>query len=491
MNQVVEEAGAAGRLGTHDWIMEQAERLRAQGETAPRPARDPVNQPQIHTWLEAIGDTNPVYRDTPEATKLHGGPVAPPAMAQVWTMRGLGLPGGHPGDHPGGDESAPDPLHEMMGVMDEAGFTSVLGTNCDQTYDRYLRPGEQVSVSTRLESVVGPKKTGVGEGYFVTTRSTWRVGDEQVATMLFRVLKFKPRPRATDVSDPSRTIRPVRNRDTEFFWEGTAAGELRIQRCNACGLLRHPPGPMCPSCHATDRGYVVSTGRGRVHSYVTHHAPQVPGKQLPLLLAVVELDEGVRMIGEVRGAETVEIGTWVQVDYDRIDDATTLYVWRPVEGDAAGPDSTARSDGSPEPRPVSVMRDPASQLPGWELPITPTLIVSTALATRDYQDVHHDRDLAVQRGSKDIFLNILTTTGLVQRYVGEWAGHEALTRACELRLGAPAYPGDTLSFQGTVAEVLEVDGETRHVVDVVGSVPLGAHVTARVTVVLPSDQEPA
>lgn len=128
-------------------------------------------------------------------------------------------------------------------------------------------------------------------------------------------------------------------------------------------------------------------------------------------------------------------------------------------------------------------------LPSWELPITPTLVVSTALATRDFQDVHHDRDLAVTRGSKDIFLNILTTTGLVQRYVGEWAGPEALVRSCELRLGAPAYPGDTLSFAGTVAEVAEVEGEQRHVVDVVGSVSLGAHVTARVTVALPVPKE--
>ncbi|CAA9372049.1 MAG: Enoyl coenzyme A hydratase IgrE [uncultured Nocardioidaceae bacterium] len=126
------------------------------------------------------------------------------------------------------------------------------------------------------------------------------------------------------------------------------------------------------------------------------------------------------------------------------------------------------------------------QLPPWELPVTTTLVVSTALATRDFQDVHHDRDLAVQRGSKDIFLNILTTTGLVQRYVGEWAGHAALIRACELRLGAPAYPGDTLSFRGTVSEVLQVGVETRQVVDVVGSVSLGDHVTARVTVVLPA-----
>lgn len=120
-------------------------------------------------------------------------------------------------------------------------------------------------------------------------------------------------------------------------------------------------------------------------------------------------------------------------------------------------------------------------LPPWELPITPTLVVSTAIATRDFQDVHHDRDLAVQRGSKDIFLNILTTTGLVQRYVTDWAGPRAVIKACALRLGAPAYPGDTLTFTGTVSAV--EDGVS--VVDVVGAVSLGSHVTAQVRVVLP------
>ncbi len=83
-------------------------------------------------------------------------------------------------------------------MLTEAGFVGVLGTNCEQTYDRTLRVGEEVTVTTRLEDVVGPKQTGVGEGYFVTTRSVWRVAlldgqSEQVATMLFRVLKFKPR----------------------------------------------------------------------------------------------------------------------------------------------------------------------------------------------------------------------------------------------------------------------------------------------------------
>ena len=132
---------------------------------------------------------------------------------------------------------------------------------------------------------------------------------------------------------------------------------------------------------------------------------------------------------------------------------------------------------------MSTTIEVGTEVPAWELPITPTLVVSTALATRDFQDVHHDRDLAVMRGSKDVFLNILTTTGLVQRYVTDWAGHRAVVRACELRLGAPAYPGDSLSFRGTVVGDEVVEGERRVAVEVVGSVSLGDHVTATVTFV--------
>jgi acyl dehydratase len=118
-------------------------------------------------------------------------------------------------------------------------------------------------------------------------------------------------------------------------------------------------------------------------------------------------------------------------------------------------------------------------LPTWELPITPTLVVAGAIATRDYQDVHHDRDRAVAAGSKDIFMNILTTTGFVQRYVTDHYGPTAQIKACQLRLGAPAYPGDTLVFTGVATED---DGLT--IVDVVGRVSLGNHVTAKVTVAL-------
>ena len=130
-----------------------------------------------------------------------------------------------------------------------------------------------------------------------------------------------------------------------------------------------------------------------------------------------------------------------------------------------------------------------TELPEWELPVTPTLVVSTAIATRDFQDVHHDRDLAVERGSKDIFLNILTTTGLVQRFVTDWAGADTQVRGIAIRLGAPAYPNDALVFSGSVTEQVVVDGEPRWVVAVKGANSLGDHVTGTITIALPGDAQ--
>ncbi len=130
--------------------------------------------------------------------------------------------------------------------------------------------------------------------------------------------------------------RPMMNRDTQFFWDGTAAGELRLQTCNACAALRFPPGPACPDCGALDRGHVVASGRGTVFSYVVHRHPPVPGKELPFVIALVELEEGLRMLGELvdvdadgeGDGDAVEIGMAVQVDFNRIDDDLTLPIWR-------------------------------------------------------------------------------------------------------------------------------------------------------------------
>ena len=110
----------------------------------------------------------------------------------------------------------------------------------------------------------------------------------------------------------------------------------------------------------------------------------------------------------------------------------------------------------------------------------PTFIVSTAIATRDYQDVHHDRDKAQAKGSKDIFVNILTDTGLVQRYVTDWAGPSAVIKSIGLRLGVPWYAYDTVTFKGEVTAV--EDGLIT--VKVVGSNSLGDHVIATSTLTI-------
>jgi hypothetical protein len=118
------------------------------------------------------------------------------------------------------------------------------------------------------------------------------------------------------------------------------------------------------------------------------------------------------------------------------------------------------------------------KLPAWELPITPTFVVSSAIATRDFQDVHHDRDRAQAAGSKDIFVNILTSTALCERYVTEWAGNDVQIKGVALRLGAPAYPYDTLSFAGEVTEV--ADGVAT--IAVTASVEAGEHIIGTVKV---------
>ena len=464
------EAAASGQA---DAIRELAHRVAAAGQSRPRLGRDPVNLPMIRNWIEAIGDDSRVYTDADfAAASVHRALVSPPAMIQVWTMPG----------HRGG-RTDDDPLGAMSLALDEAGYTSVVATNCDQVYYRYLRHGEQVRVRASLLGVTGPKRTALGEGWFVTTRSTWYAGDEPVAAMDFRILKFRPHERpATSAASP--VMRPQVSPDTAFFWAGTAAGELRIQRCGKCGALRHPPGPMCPRCREPQRpaggagGYAVAAGTGEVYSYVVHHHPPVPGRALPFVIALVELPEGVRMVGELLGIrpDQVRVGLPVRAEFVRVDDQLTLPAWRPAAppGDATHHDQSVAPSAEPGPT-----GGPA--LPELAVEATPTFVISSALATRDFQDVHHDRDLAIARGSQDIFINILTTTGLVQRFVSGWAGPQAVFKSISIRLGAPCYAGDTLTFSGRVSAE---DGRER-TVTVTGRCRLGDHVTGTVCVELP------
>jgi hypothetical protein len=296
-----------------------------------RDARDPVNVPTIKTWVEALGDRNPIYTDEDAARAAgHPGLVAPPAMIQVWTMFGLS-----------GERPTDDPMGPLMELFDGAGYVGVVATNCEQTYHRYLRPGEQVSIASEMRDVVGPKQTALGEGWFINQHITWRVGDEDVAEMEWRILKFKPReseqaPSAVPADlDPEAMMRPASSRDTAFFWEGVAAHELRIQR-RPDGTLQHPPVPAVWQDKEKPIDYVVAGGKGSVYSYVVHHAPKVPGRTLPFVIALVELEEGVRMLGELRNVDHADVTIGMPVRATYIDfpagDAGpewTLYAWEP------------------------------------------------------------------------------------------------------------------------------------------------------------------
>lgn len=123
------------------------------------------------------------------------------------------------------------------------------------------------------------------------------------------------------------------------------------------------------------------------------------------------------------------------------------------------------------------------KLPDLEIPITTTLIVAGALASRDFTPVHHDKAAAQAAGMQDVFMNILTTNGLVGRYVTDWAGMNAAIKGVSIKLGTPNLPGDTMKLTGSVTAKDEADGTVA--VSVVGSNSWGDHVTGTVRVALP------
>ena len=249
----------------------------------------------------------------------------------VWTMQGLA----------GRSSDPDDPQVSLMSLFEEAGYVGVVATNCEQTYRRYLHPGDLLTVSSTLESISGLKKTALGEGYFVTTLQTFRdqLG-EVVGEMRFRILKFRPaRAGGADGNGQETTEAgevvdaPPAPIDSAFFWEGLEAGELRVQRCVACGRLRHPPRPMCPSCRSLERDHVVASGRGEVYTFVVHHYPPVPDRDSPFVVALVELEEGTRIVGNVVDVEPGDVRVGLPVEVAFVNDGDrTLPQWRPLGG---------------------------------------------------------------------------------------------------------------------------------------------------------------
>ncbi|MGW1053375.1 bifunctional MaoC family dehydratase N-terminal/OB-fold nucleic acid binding domain-containing protein [Streptomyces sp. NPDC002521] len=284
-------------------------------------AKDPVNEPMIRHWCEAMGDTNPAY----------SGPyaIAPPTMLQAWTMGGLS-----------GHEGRTGAYDDLLSLLDASGCTSVVATDCEQEYLRPLRPGDRVTFDSVIESVSGRKTTKLGTGHFVTTRTDVRVDGDLVGTHRFRILKYAPARR----TPPAPRPRPVVNRDNAGFWEGVADRRLLIQRCTDCGTLRHPWLPGCNACGGSDWDTVEASGAGTVYSYVVMHHPPFPAFEPPYAVGLVELAEGVRMVSNVVGVpyDKVRIGLPVRVEFRTYEDtegaegALVLPVFRVVEGAAEG-----------------------------------------------------------------------------------------------------------------------------------------------------------
>jgi uncharacterized OB-fold protein len=122
-------------------------------------------------------------------------------------------------------------------------------------------------------------------------------------------------------------------RDTAFWLEGAAVGELRIQRCAACGVLRHPPRPMCPACNSLDWDFRKASGRGTVYSYVVYHHQPATGLEVPYTVLVVELEEGVRVVGNLVQADPKEVSVGMPVEVVFVADPgddLVLPQWRPA-----------------------------------------------------------------------------------------------------------------------------------------------------------------
>lgn len=294
----------------------------------PRPGQDPVNVPMIRHWVEAMEDHNPIYLDD-EAARATGrdGIVAPPTMMQAWTMRGYAATVAP------SEPSATE--REMDALLQEGGYTSVVATDSEFEFLHEVRPGDHLRATETIESISPEKRTALGDGRFVTSVRTYRdQHGRTVATQRWRLLRFRPPVAAPESpNEPvGRRPRPAINRDNAFWFEAATERRLLIQRCADCHELRHPPGPTCPSCRSLRWDTIEASGRGHVYSYVVAHHPPIPGFTYPHVVALIELEEGVRLLADVLdlAADEVEIDLPVVLDWLEPDDDLTLPAFRPA-----------------------------------------------------------------------------------------------------------------------------------------------------------------
>ncbi len=226
----------------------------------------------------------------------------------------------------------------------------------------------------------------------------------------------------------------------------------------------------------------------------------------------MELEEGVRLVSNITDVEPgeLEIGMPLEVHWLDVDNEFTLHQFKPIHdekresefedtetdnnnqtfnGDQnnSETESAQRQVSKLDPETVQI----GDELPNSPVPVTTLLIVSTALATRDYQDVHHDPKAAQSKGMPDIFMNILTSAGIVSRWINDWAGPEIDWNSIELRLGTPNHPDDTMTLSGSVTEKTEHENQISLVISFLGKNDRGVHVSGNAKILLPENSKEA
>ena len=414
-------------------------------------ARDPVNETMIRHWCDIIGEQNPVYTDAAAAAaSAFGGIVAPPAMLDVWDKPGLHM-----------TRDPDNPQSQALTILDGHGFTSTVAVNSELELARPLRPGEMVHSTLTLEDVSEEKQTGLGVGHFVTSRH--RVSRRRRA----RRLRALP-----DAEVPARH-RPHRRAG------GRPVGSARPRSRQAAAARDQPRQPVllgrCTQPRAADpdlqpaarrstsrrrRGAATAAastwgsrsppGAGRSTRGRCRTTRRSTASATPCSSGWSSSRRAPGSSSNIVGCTRDQLHVGMPLELFWLDSHPAL-----VEGadDSRGPITL------PQFRPARPARRAT----------TPVASAMSRSATRcrsgrDPDDADADRrrrardprlpgratttaTWRIQRGSKDIFMNINTSLGLIQRYVTDWAGPEAVWRALRVRLGAPNYPYDTDDVQ--------------------------------------------
>lgn len=440
----------------------------------PQIGRDDVNPAMIRHWCMALEDRNPIYVDEQRAKKTGlGGVIAPPAMMQAWTMPDYGS-----------SPPAKDAVAELYALLDSNGYVGIVATNSEQDYLKPLKIGDRVTSTKTINMVSEAKTTKLGEGHFITSNIEYvNQRGETVGRQLHRVLKYRP-PSDRKLSPREQTLprpRPNVTQDTAFYFEAAGQRRLVIQGCDVCHQLQHPPTAACRACGSLELSPVQMSGRGKLFSYTIIHAPVIPPFEAPYNVILVDLEEGPRIVSELRDIAPADIRIGMDVEVDFLDLPPDFGL--PVFRRAAAP--VAVDEGAAATAKIG------DAMPPLSIPLTRSKIIATAIATRDFQLVHHDHEVAQARGSEDIFMNIITTQGLVARFVTDWAGADATLRKIAITLGTPNYPGDTMVMSGSVVDRRPGEGGTDLDLAVTGNNSRGSHVAGTVTIHLPENGDHA